>query len=268
MAAIDSKTPILTTKGSLVIVCCHAIYLPAGPSSPEQVADEANWLLADFQRGTADKEGEHLTFIRHIQRAHEAAEKISSSDNHVHVIFSGGATKSETPKSEARGYLDASLSLYPQDAQDHGNITYAAEERATDSYQNILFSLLKYHELTAHWPSHVTVVTHAFKTDRIRLHLSALKWPAMRSSVEGVDPPFGEDERRSVEGFERRCLADWERDLYGVRPPLSEKRRQRRWMPDGEMYTAMTGDKIVRELLEWDGGEDPRVLFPMALPWE
>ena len=40
------------------------------------------------------------------------------------------------------------------------------EELATDSYQNLLFSILKHKIATGVYPYHITIVTHEFKRRR------------------------------------------------------------------------------------------------------
>lgn len=252
----------------LLIVCCHAIYVPGpAPSRPEEAQSESNWLLADFQRSRLGKEGEHLTFLKHILLARDLA----ASDGDTNVIFSGGRTKSELSKSEARSYQDAFLTLAAN--QTEGEERYLGsrwilEEMATDSFQNILFSLLKHHEVEGTWPTAITVVTHRFKKERIRHHLRALKWPPERSHVEGLDPPFEPQERASVEQFEQHCLEEWLLDLYGVKSPLNDKRLGRLWTPSPALFEGMSPIKSVQLLLAWDGGEDPAAVYPHKLPWE
>lgn len=254
---------------SLVIVCCHAIYLlEASASQPEAVNDENNWLLAEFQRSQPGKEGEHVTFLKHIDRAHEIARDLSPN---VNVIFSGGVTKRETPKSEAQSYLDALLTTASSASQKPAfdpSASCLLEEKATDSFQNILFSILRHFQIEKSWPSYITIVTHKFKTERIRYHLQALKWPEDKFRVEGIDPPFSAEERRGVERFEQRCLDEWKADLYGTRAPLCDKRIQRLWQPSSNLFNRMTSDASVRRLLEWDGGNDSSSIFPHHLPWE
>jgi hypothetical protein len=108
---------------TLIIVCCHAIY-HGGPAG--DATDARNWLLQPFQRGSGTKESEHLTFLRHIERALRFLRRPSAA--HVQgqgegggrgprtlplVVFSGGHTnRAAAPGlSEARGYLDAAHGL-------------------------------------------------------------------------------------------------------------------------------------------------------------
>lgn len=40
------------------------------------------------------------------------------------------------------------------------------EEFALDSYENLLFSMARFREVTGHWPAHVTVVGYGMKQHR------------------------------------------------------------------------------------------------------
>lgn len=181
----------------LVIVCCHAIFIGTqsssngGPDCASDPYNESNWLLKPFQRGSKDpfKEGEHVTFIAHISRAVQVAKKLEDANPATRpaIIFSGGPTEmTKTTISEAQGYNTVYNILYPADSW-----PVLIEDRATDSFQNILFSLLKYRQELGHWPDHISIVTHAFKTRRMMdLHLKALKWPKWAACLEGIDPAF------------------------------------------------------------------------------
>jgi hypothetical protein len=52
------------------------------------------------------------------------------------------------------------------------------EDYARDSYENLLFSLCRFHELAGSWPRNVTVVGYAFKEERfVSLHRAAISFP-------------------------------------------------------------------------------------------
>lgn len=54
-----------------------------------------------------------------------------------------------------------------------------AQEHARDSFENLLFGLCRFHELTGAYPAHVTVVSYSLKKRRfVDLHRAALRWPA------------------------------------------------------------------------------------------
>jgi DUF218 domain len=156
----------------LVIVCCHSIFHGTSPS------DESHWALQPFQRSTTSKPGEHITFLEHIRMAlnfQAAGDKA--------VVFSGGHTNPDYPDlSEARSYLNAAAAM-------DGSESVILEEQATDTYQNLLFSILKYHVVEGRYPGSIVVVTHDFKSQRVHLHRHAIRW-SKPFRVYTLDPPF------------------------------------------------------------------------------
>jgi hypothetical protein len=61
------------------------------------------------------------------------------------------------------------------------------EDAALDSFQNVLFSIARFCELTGAYPTRITVVGHDFKRRRFeRLHRLALRWPKPRSTYKGA----------------------------------------------------------------------------------
>lgn len=250
----------MAAKRPFIAVCCHAVYTGSAQDSP---FDETNWILKPFQRGDASKgkAGEHTTFIKHLQHAVHCWQK---SSNGI-LVLSGTAT--ERPQwdgTEARGYMRILDFLMP-DLQ--GKERILLEEHATDSYQNLLFSVLEYHKRCEEWPQSLTVVTHAFKRHRImELHARAVGWPSACIDFHGIDPPFSEEEREMVEESEKKCCEAWEKDLYGVRSPLRQKRIERGM--DEKAVLELHDDGDVQGLLRWDGGCEPAKSYPDQLPWE
>lgn len=67
------------------------------------------------------------------------------------------------------------------------------EDDALDSFQNLLFSIARFHEYTGRYPSRITVVGYEFKRRRFtELHRAALRWPEDRFRYIGIDA-VGED---------------------------------------------------------------------------
>src|SRR6266480_1230743 len=165
----------------LIIVCCHAIYFGGPRGHPH---NEDTWALQPFQRSHGLKHGEHLTFLKHIEVAFDVARR---SDTQAAIVFSGGCTNPNYANlSEARSYRDAASAL-KYDAWNQ----VLLEELATDSYQNLLFSILVFRKNFGLYPSHVKVVTHDFKSAGFReLHAKAVRWPVERFEVIGINPPF------------------------------------------------------------------------------
>ena len=74
------------------------------------------------------------------------------------------------------------------------------EDYALDSYQNLLFSIARFHEYTGHYPRLITVVGYEMKRRRFtELHRAALRWPPARFNYIGIDAE-GEEASKAQEG--------------------------------------------------------------------
>src|ERR1700760_2850405 len=126
----------------LIIVCAHAIFHGSDPTRAD------HWALQPFQRAHGSKPSEHYTFIRHIDESLRILNNSPTGDNLI--VFTGGATNSSPANlSEAQGYMNIATwllsrsSALPSDLLQHA----ATEEYATDTFQNILFSILKFYQI-------------------------------------------------------------------------------------------------------------------------
>ncbi len=158
------------------------------------------------------------------------------------MVFSGAATKiSQTHISEARSYYHAALAEELAEGHLHGGRAHhmfakgyiLLEEQATDSFQNLLFSILLFRRTTGRYPRHIRIITHAFKARRfLELHASAIQWPQERVQLQGIDPIMSSIElKETLQGEEQNGLVLWKDDPLGVGVILSEKRKQRGWDP-------------------------------------
>ena len=242
----------------LIIVCCHATY----DGTAEHVAED-HWILQDFQRADPNtgKPSEVETFQLHILAGTLAAK----NNPRALLVFSGGKTTS-SDRSEAQGYEQLYLRLDKSLQVEH----YAREDYATDSFQNLLFSILRFRQVTGRYPTSVTVITHAFKQSRfLDLHAPAIKWPSHRIRVQGVNPPFTRTENNQAEAGEvHRARKLFENDPYGVGPELSSKQLDRGFSPAAVEDAYMDVEPEVYTLLRWTGGSSGRETFPFPLPWE
>ncbi|KAK4946632.1 hypothetical protein LTR10_014484 [Elasticomyces elasticus] len=272
----------------LIIVCCHAIYL--GPDS----SDESNWLIEPFQKGETD------TYIGHI----EAGVRELSKDENALLVFSGGATKQDrTDKSEGEGYLNVAIerNLFGLETSPPSLHQRMFVDRfATDSYQNVLCSLVQFPLYVAEYrrrklqteddadpvtaakagggidvvfPSKLTIVSHEFKRSRfLDLHLPAMRWGGEMHYI-GSNPPFDAVKMAEIEiGDRLRGYGAWEKDLYGVGEVLSRKRKVRGW--DGEVFRRevlmqLPGDvrTEVEGVVFYQGGQDLTALYDGRVPW-
>ena len=135
------------------------------------------------------------------------------SHPHALLVFSGGQTNSGTQRTEAEGYERVLFGLDLGGSLVAARQRYTLEKNATDSFQNLLFSILRFRTLVGRYPEFVTVITHAFKEERfLTLHATAIKWPVHRIRVQGINPPFTLEELRETEGTvnEDLCVVAFE----------------------------------------------------------
>lgn len=149
-----------------MIVPGHAIYVGNGP---EDVYDNNKWV------GTYDKyhdNDEIPNYVEHIQRGIKHA----VMDSEALLVFSGGKTRKGTQLTEAESYCNLAEQLSLLSTKDlHYRVRL--EAFATDSFENLIFSLLLYRKLhpLKKFPEQVTVVGLAFKQERYQFHAITLK---------------------------------------------------------------------------------------------
>jgi len=136
-----------------------------------------------------------LSLSQHLSRA-----EIAVADPSAVLIFSGGVTRPSSPsQSEAQSYLR--LALDSGLLMNRTHIAFA-EDYALDSFQNLLFSLARFHEVVHgpyRWPEKITVVGFEMKRRRFEeLHRKAIRWPTSKFQYVGVDVV---DEAARAEGW-------------------------------------------------------------------
>ncbi|KAJ5111512.1 hypothetical protein N7532_002047 [Penicillium argentinense] len=205
----------------------------------------------------------------------------------IELIFLRGPTKkSRTETSEGQSYLNLCKDnnfftfLFPKSPIDPSRVL--SECHATDSYQNVLFSLLQFRFHTGIYPRRFTVVTHEFKRTRfMECHFPALgllpfangkeQVESDKISVIGINPPEEVTPLETlVRGEMSKGIALWKQDLYGVGGELSKKRSTRGWSKELQKNLFLNkglGD-VVERLVCWEGGTgNQRFLSMDELPW-
>lgn len=226
-----------------VIVAGHAIFKGTDPGH-----DDA-WALLPFQRG------EGPCYVEHIRCGVE----IAAQDPEALLIFSGGQTRAEAgPRSEAASYIQVA-GHYQWWAQTDVAPRTAAEEFALDSYENLLFSLCRFHKLTRTWPARVTLVSWRFKAQRFGLHRAAIRWPESRFAYVGPNDPVDWIQAQAAEALTR---AAYKSDPYGASPELRAKKEARNPFRQRHHYAAVS--KEVAALLAHAGPQE----FGGILPWD
>lgn len=104
------------------------------------------------------------------------------------------------------------------------------ETFALDSYQNVLFSIARFHEVTGKYPSQITVVGYEMKRRRFEeLHRAAIRFPAALFKYIGLEPPATDDEAITAREGEVRV----EQLILGFTliPTLLRSHIAQKWLP-------------------------------------
>ncbi|KAF8587107.1 hypothetical protein K439DRAFT_1630961 [Ramaria rubella] len=259
---VHSDSSLSTIPGripakNLVVVAGHAIWKGC---LPERRLDDSDWILEEYQKGTKSI----TAFFSHIVKGAEAA----LADKRSLLIFSGGHTRGTSTTSEGESYFRLAIE---SNVFHNGYLPFkraTSEEYSLDSYQNLLFSIARFHEVTGSYPEHITVVGFEMKRRRFEeLHIHALRWPKGRFTYIGIDE-YG-DTTRQYKGEEENGYTPYSQDLYGCHGKLLEKRRNRN--PFFRFHPYYTSASELTGLLDWcpddsDGGMT--AIYPGRLPWD
>lgn len=188
----------------------------------------SDWFLESFQLEGHD----HLAFKHHITTAFTELEK----DPESLIVFSGGQTKEAAgPLSEAQSYWFLARAMGLIDAKNVGRVH--TEEYARDSFENVLFSLARFKEITGAYPKRITIPGFEFKRHRfLKLHFPALKYPVEKVNYIG-NAPTPDYQDRSVElkkyfddlasAEYKHAVVAFEKDPLGNGSVLGEKKAKR-----------------------------------------
>lgn len=234
----------------LIIVPGHAVLKISEISHAKD--DENAWYLLDYQLG----QGFPQIIHSHIQKAIE----IASSDMKSILIFSGGQTREDVgPLSEAASYYYYAkyYNLFPS------SLVTGLEEYARDSYENILFSICRFHEISKTYPDIITVVGFDFKSHRFTdIIRKAIKFPESQFHYIGVQPDLTLFHYENAIHGEQTVYHSLEQDMYGCNTPeLRNKREERDPYKRTIPYTVSCPE--LSELLSWCES----TLYPGVLPW-
>ena len=218
-------------------------------SHPE---DQSSWFLLDYQK---EVPGQTHSFLEHIKLGVTQA----AADPEAMLLFSGGKTRRDAgPRAEAMGYwLVAEGNGWFGNAASVRERSFT-EEHARDSFENFLFGLCRFYELTGHYPTSVGIVGYEFKRERFgELHRMALRWPDRQFFYVGTPALTS-----SAEVGEAATAEAFEKDPYGCNSSfLAEKRASRDPFADG----GYSGDRCpaLAGLLAHCGPE----IYTGPLPW-
>jgi hypothetical protein len=144
------------------------------------------------------------------------------------------------------------------------------ETLATDSYQNLIFSLLLFFQKTGQPPRHITIISHAFKKDRfLNLHCKAARWPTEKVTFVGIDPVRDEHGWKEIKEGNEKALAAWSHCLYGCGGELDVKREKRGWKLEKLLDRLSEKERAwIQPFLRWNGGETREEIYTGWLPWD
>jgi dihydrofolate synthase len=185
-------------------------------------------------------------------------------------MLSSGPTRKEVELSEAQSYCNVArcnkfFDIISDDAETVDRILI--ENRALDSYHNVLFSLTLFKRACNAWPQLLTIISHNFKRTRlVDGHCAAIGFPLDRVRFIGIDP-FGmiaaaaaaaadpsssgaleenmnEGDERAVDELKRGALEGarkivdlWAEDPHGRGDELAGKRiRRNPWALSQEIF--------------------------------
>ncbi|CAG8514405.1 3539_t:CDS:2, partial [Diversispora eburnea] len=238
----------------LIIVAGHAIFV--GNDINKADKDEG-WILEDFQKG-----GEQVkTFLNHIRKGLELVE----NNKNALLIFSGGQTRSLAgPKSEAQSYWEIVYATQSLETSQLLTSRMTTEEFARDSYENLLFSICRFHEFTGNYPRNITIVGFNFKRKRfIELHRTALKFPLERFEYVGIDPETSSLSR--FDGENLNSFGPFQGDIYGCHGTLRNKKLLRN--PFRRIHPYLRSCPEISSLINYCP-KNKISIYPGKLPWE
>lgn len=234
---------------NLVMVAGHSVYTS---SSCGKVDKEESWFLESYQKNP----GQASTFVAHIQEGIEIAAK----DNAALLMFSGGETRRDAgPRSEAQSYWAVAESKKWFGKEDL-RLRALTEEHARDSFENLLFSVCRFRELTGMYPHNITVVSYDFKEERFaHLHRSAIGFPESRFFYAGT-PAISSANEAARKG-EAMVRAQFQEDPYGCQGSLHHKKLGRD--PFHRSIPYPNGCPEIEGLFRYCGTAP----YPGSLPW-
>lgn len=256
---IISKQQILPPKTIDLEKLNHAIIVPGHAVMRRSkqfgaLYDEEAWYLLPYQKGV----GFPQIIASHIRTAVDLMKK----DDESCLIMSGGQTRKDVgPISEAVSYYYLAEDQKWITQQDASRVFL--EEYARDSFENLLFSVSRFREVTGRYPSKITVVGFDFKDRRFSdLHRRAIGFPESNFTYIGLRPLHKLFDHVKASEGEKLAYDAFVNDMYGCNSPdLVTKRTIRNPYFRTIPYSMVCPE--IKGLLEWCGPNQ----YHGILPW-
>jgi len=244
------NSTITNIEDHLIIVAGHSI----SKTINEVPTDVNKWNIKSFQTEEIN------TFISHIITGILVAKYNKNST----LIFSGGQTQNIAgPLTEGQSYWYIANAM---NWLNNDNIKERAttEEFAKDSYENLIFSICRYHEFTGKYPKFITIISYPYKHYRfVNLHRQAIKFPESKFQFIGMTydlidegttslifPPKITDIPTDLPDFElNHSISNFKTDPFGCKGVLLQKKKDRNPFNRYNSYSSSCPE--LKEILEF-----------------
>ena len=216
------------------------------------------WSLLPYQRD----QGLPASFVSHIRSGVETA----AADPKALLVFSGGQSRPTAgPKSEGMAYWTVAEHFGWWDAAASVRPRTVVEDYARDSFENLLFAIARFREVTDRYPCRFTVVGYTFKAFRFdSLHRPALgisRDAFVYKGLQPTDPKF--DLARAEAGEFESAVRPFSGDPYGCRDPVLALKREGR-NPYRRTIPYRLSCPEIAGLFDWCGPG----IYTGSLPWD
>lgn len=251
-SAASSRTAVTTQPNHAIIVAGHAVIRLNKMHTADR--DDSSWYLLSYQKD----QGFPSIITSHIRKGIDLAKK----DNNAVLLFSGGQTRKDVgPLSEAASYY-----YLAEEKKWFGSInqrTYL-EEYARDSFENLLFSICRFREVTGSYPAKVTVVGFDFKGHRFtELHRKAIGYPSGNFTYVGLRPEHPKFLHDRATSGELIAASQFRKNMYGCGDQSLVKKRTSR-NPFRRTIPYELSCPEMKDLLHWCG---PAMFDMDSVPW-